>query len=93
MMLELEDAQFAEAGDNRYTLADPSRDIVTARGQGDGGNSAAYLAARLKKAGRDDLLEQVGQIQQSPRPWPGAELRGPGGLQAACLPWRMYAPA
>lgn len=24
------------------------------------GNSAAYLAARLKKAGRDDLLEQVG---------------------------------
>jgi hypothetical protein len=24
------------------------------------GNSAAYLAARLKKAGRDDLLEQIG---------------------------------
>ena len=34
-------------------------DNVTVRSQGDGGNSAAYLAARLKKTGRDDLLEQV----------------------------------
>jgi hypothetical protein len=51
---------FAKAGDNRHTLSDPSRDIVTARSQGEGGNSSAYLAARLKKAGRDDLLEQVG---------------------------------
>lgn len=36
-----------------------NRDNVTVRSQGDGGNSAAYLAARLKKAGRDDLLEQA----------------------------------
>ena len=47
---------FAKEGDNRHTLSDLSRDIVTARSQGEGGNSAAYLAARLKKAGRDDLL-------------------------------------
>ena len=37
-----------------------NRDNVTVRSQGDGGNSAAYIAARLKKAGRDDLLEQIG---------------------------------
>ena len=36
-----------------------NRDVITVRSQGDGGTSAAYLAARLKKAGRDDLLEQV----------------------------------
>lgn len=30
----------------------------------EGGNSAAYLAARLKKAGRDDLLEQIGPERQ-----------------------------
>ena len=47
---------FAKAGDNQHSLG---CDVVTARSQGDGGNSAAYLAARLKKAGRDDLLEQV----------------------------------
>lgn len=35
-------------------------DNVTVRSAGDGGNSAAYLAARLKKEGREDLLEQVG---------------------------------
>ena len=28
------------------------------------GTSAAYLAARLKKAGRDDLLEQIGPEKQ-----------------------------
>ena len=47
---------FAKEGDNRHTLSDLSRDIITVRSQGEGGNSAAYLAARLKKAGRDDLL-------------------------------------
>lgn len=35
-------------------------DIVKVTEQGSAGNSAAYLAARLKKAGRDDLLEQIG---------------------------------
>ena len=55
---------FAENGDNRHTLSDPSRDIITARSQGEGGTSAAYLAARLKKAGRDDLLKQIGPGKQ-----------------------------
>jgi hypothetical protein len=59
-MLALKDPQFAERGDNRHTLAEPRRDIITSRSQGDGGTSAAYLAARLKKAQRDDLLEQIG---------------------------------
>jgi len=51
---------FAEAGDNQHTLKDGGLDNVKTTDQGEGGNSAAYLAARLKKAGRDDLLEQVG---------------------------------
>lgn len=59
-MLSLKDAQFAQAGDNRHTLAEPSLDIVKTTDQGDGGNSAAYLAARLKKAERDDLLAEIG---------------------------------
>jgi hypothetical protein len=59
-MLALESPQFASGGENQYTLADYARDIVTARSQGDGGNSAAYLAARLKKADRDDLLSEIG---------------------------------
>lgn len=59
-MLSLERAQFAQAGDNRHTLAEPSLDIVKTTDQGDGGNSAAYLAARLKKAARDDLLAEIG---------------------------------
>ena len=58
--LSIDPSKFAKSGDNRYTLNDPSRDIVTARTQGDGGNSATYLAARIKKAGRDDLLRDVG---------------------------------
>lgn len=47
---------FAKSGDNQHSLG---CDNITARSQGDGGTSAAYLAARLKKTGRDDLLEQV----------------------------------
>lgn len=35
-------------------------DNIKVTSQGDGGTSAAYLAARLKKAGRDDLLKQIG---------------------------------
>jgi hypothetical protein len=56
--LEL-DGTFAEAGDNQYTRPSGLDKIKTTE-QGDGGTSAAYLAARLKKAGRDDLLEQIG---------------------------------
>ena len=48
---------FAKRGDNQHSLG---CDNITARSQGDGGTSAPYLAARLKKAGRDDLLEQIG---------------------------------
>ena len=47
---------FAKEGDNQYSLG---CDNITARSQGDGGTSAAYLAARLKKAGREDLLEEL----------------------------------
>ena len=45
--------------------ADPDGkgDVVTLNETGKG-NSAAYLAARLKKAGRDDLLEQIGPGKQ-----------------------------
>jgi hypothetical protein len=46
---------FAEAGNPHGNC-----DNITVRSQGEGGTSASYLAARLKKAGRDDLLEQVG---------------------------------
>ena len=46
---------FAEAGNPHGNL-----DNIKVTAQGEGGNSAAYLAARLKKAGRDDLLEQIG---------------------------------
>ena len=53
------DGTFAEAGDNQHTLKEGGPDIVRTKGS-EGGNSAAYLAARLKKAGRDDLLEQIG---------------------------------
>jgi len=49
---------FAEAGDNQHTLKDGGLDNIKTTAQGEGGTSAAYLAARLKKAGRDDLLEQ-----------------------------------
>lgn len=41
-----------------------NRDIITVRSQGEGGTSAAYLAARLKKANRDDLLKQIGPGKQ-----------------------------
>ena len=52
---------FAEAGDNQHTLKEGGPDnIRTSLGAGAGGTSAAYLAARLKKAGRDDLLDQIG---------------------------------
>ena len=54
------DGTFAKAGDNQHTLKEGGRDNITTRSQSEGGTSAAYLAARLKKAGRDDLLEQIG---------------------------------
>lgn len=66
-----------------------NRDIVTVRSQGEGGNSAAYLATRLKKAGRDDLLKQIGPGKQHPSvraaaieagiiiPFPSLQLKDP----------------
>jgi hypothetical protein len=57
-MLALKDPQFAEA--SRPTKEQVEKgDNVTLKETGKG-NSAAYLAARLKKAQRDDLLEQIG---------------------------------
>ena len=50
---------FAKRGDNQHTSGLDNVKTTTTS-QGDGGNSAAYLAARLKKAGRDDLLKQIG---------------------------------
>ena len=53
------------------------------------GNSAAYLAARLKKAGRDDLLKQIGPGKNHPSvrsaaieagiitPFPSLQLKDP----------------
>jgi hypothetical protein len=56
---------FAEAGDNQHTLKEGGPDnIRTSLGAGAGGTSASYLAARLKKAGRDDLLKQIGPGKQ-----------------------------
>ena len=51
---------FAEAGDNQHTLKEGGLDNIKTTTQGKGGTSASYLAARMKKAGRDDLLEQIG---------------------------------
>ncbi len=52
----------AQAGDNQHTLKEGGGDNVTTyRANGTAkGTSAAYLAARLKKAGRDDLLAEKG---------------------------------
>lgn len=59
---------FAQTGDNQYTDASGFDNIKTTQ-QGDGGTSATYLTALLKKAGRDDLLEQIslGKQHQSVR--------------------------
>jgi hypothetical protein len=54
---------FAEAGDNQHTLKEGGLHIVQTTEHGHG-NNAAYLAARLKKAGRDDLLKQIGPDRQ-----------------------------
>jgi hypothetical protein len=57
-MLALESPQFAPEG---RPCADPEEnpDIIRVNAE-TGGTSAAYLAARLKKAKRDDLLEEIG---------------------------------
>lgn len=52
--------EFAKAGENQHTMAKGGLDIIKATDQGEGGTSAAYLAARLMKAGRDDLLRDIG---------------------------------
>lgn len=56
------DGPFAGDGNPHGNL-----DKIKVTEQGSGGTSAAYLAARLKKAGRDDLLERVksGEIKSA----------------------------
>ena len=46
------------------------------------GNNAAYLAARLKKAGRDDLLDQIGPDKEF------HSVRAAAIASASCWPWR-----
>jgi hypothetical protein len=58
--LPLESPQFAQAGDNQYTLKDGGDNVTTRANDTAKGNSAAYLAARLKKAERNDLLAEIG---------------------------------
>jgi hypothetical protein len=53
---------FAEACRPTKEQADKG-DNITLKGTGKG-TSASYLAARLKKAGRDDLLKQIGPGKQ-----------------------------
>ena len=48
---------FAKEGDNQHSLG--LHNVQTTTTSQGHGNNAAYLAARLKKAGKDDLLEQV----------------------------------
>lgn len=63
--LSMDSSRFAKTGDNQHTLKEGGPDnIRTSLGAGAGGTSAAYLAARLKKAGRDDLLKQIGPGKQ-----------------------------
>lgn len=63
--LSMDSSRFAKAGDNQHTLKGGGDDNVNTMRGGTGlGNSAAYLAARLKKAGRDDLLKQIGPGKQ-----------------------------
>jgi hypothetical protein len=47
--------EFASDGNPHGNL-----DNIKVTDQGEGGTSAAYLAARLMKAGRDDLLQEIG---------------------------------
>lgn len=61
--LSMDSSRFAKAGDNQHTLDKEGPDIIRTSAS-DGGTSAAYLAARLKKAGRDDLLKQIGPGKQ-----------------------------
>lgn len=87
--LSMDSSRFAKTGDNQHTLEKAGRDNVTTRSVNDGGNSAAYLAARLKKADRDDLLRQIGpgKKHQSVRaaaieagiiiPFPSLQLKDP----------------
>jgi stage V sporulation protein SpoVS len=59
-MLALGSPQFAQAGDNQHTLVEGGLYNIKTTQQGAPGTSAAYLAARLKKAERDDLLAEIG---------------------------------
>ena len=77
--------EFANAGNPHGNMDN----IQVTSVNGGGGTSAAYLAARLKKAGRDDLLKQIGpgRKHQSVRsaaieagiitPFPSLQLKDP----------------
>jgi hypothetical protein len=88
--LSMDSSRFAKAGDNQHTLKEGGDDNVnTMRGSTGLGNSAAYLAARLKKADRDDLLKQIGPGKKHPSvraaaieagiitPFPSLQLKDP----------------
>ncbi len=70
LMLELpESAQFAEAGDNQHTLKAQGSDNVRSSLKGVSpaqGNSATYLAARLKKADKQARWEKVNRKPGNP---------------------------
>lgn len=61
--LSMDLSRLAKAGDNQHTLEKAGPDIIRTLADV-GGTSAVYLAARLKKAGRDDLLKQIGPGKQ-----------------------------
>jgi hypothetical protein len=63
LSLSMDSSCFAKAGDNQHTLRERGPDNIRTSAD-TGGTSADYLAARLKKAGRDDLLKQIGPGKQ-----------------------------
>ena len=87
----MDSSRFAKAGDNQHTLKEGGGDNVTTyrANETSKGNSAAYLAARLKQADRDDLLKQIGPGKKHPSvraaaieagiitPFPSLQLKDP----------------
>jgi hypothetical protein len=60
----MDSSRFAKTGDNQHTLKEGGLSNRKTTEVASGGTSAAYLAARLKKANRDDLLRQIGPGKQ-----------------------------
>jgi len=82
-MLAMESSTFAKPGDNQHSLREGGLHIMQTTEYGHG-TSAAYLAVRLKKAERDDLLHEIGpgkrfkSIRAAARPLLEPRLGGPG---------------